>query len=89
MLENAFRIALDPIFMESTGARRASPGLISDPLLENKFQLIFHSLVDGANFQQELEANGNLHLLTTTHPLVSDDWTISETEEEVDSELEN
>ena len=33
MLENAFRIALDPLFLETNGQRRTSPGLITDTLI--------------------------------------------------------
>ncbi|OMJ79072.1 hypothetical protein SteCoe_20973 [Stentor coeruleus] len=50
MLENAFRIAVDPLFPQPAGARRTiSAFYYNENHLENKFELIFHELYDGAN----------------------------------------
>lgn len=56
MIENALRIALDPIFPEPCNSPKKSTALWSDINLENKFELIFNSHIDGqqvkANMQQ-------------------------------------
>ena len=45
MLDNSFRIALDPIFPEPENNKK----LCTEGLPENKYELIFHSSTDGKN----------------------------------------
>lgn len=45
MLDNSFRIALDPLFPEPANPKKLSTEVLS----ENKYELIFHSLIDGVN----------------------------------------
>lgn len=47
MIENAIRIAVDPIFPEPSNSPKKSTALWSDINLENKFELIFNSQIDG------------------------------------------
>ena len=42
MLENALKIALDPLFPEPEGNSRKFPSRKHDSLVENKFELIYH-----------------------------------------------
>ena len=62
MLDNAFRIAIDPLFQEPLQQRRHW----FEALSENKFELIFHSLVDG-------EALLGIEALRQSNPLIEDD----------------
>ncbi|OMJ87511.1 hypothetical protein SteCoe_10765 [Stentor coeruleus] len=61
MLENAFRIAVDPLFPQPVGARRTmSAYYFNESHLENKFELIFHELYDGVNLMELLEQRRTL-----------------------------
>ena len=51
MLENSFKIALDPLFPEPQNVKKISTEMIS----ENKYELIFHSSVDGKDLENLLE----------------------------------
>jgi hypothetical protein len=56
MLENAFRIALDPLFPQPIGGRRNASGhYVNENALENRFELIFHELYDGPVLMETLE----------------------------------
>lgn len=58
MLDNAFRICLDPLFPEpKLGPKRS--GVIP----QNKFELIFHSYVDGVELVESLMQSGKLYLI--------------------------
>lgn len=46
MLENAFKIAVDPIFMPPEGFS-SKKAFLGDPCPENKFTLVFDHKVDG------------------------------------------
>jgi hypothetical protein len=50
MLENAFKIAIDPLFPEPQHVKRVS----TEVLAENKYELIFHSSVDGKGVEEQL-----------------------------------
>lgn len=58
MLEGAFRIVLDSLFPETPLARKNA-----DSLPENRWELIFHELVDGRALHRTLQAQGSLSLL--------------------------
>lgn len=61
MLENAFRIAVDPLFPQPVGARRTmSAYYFNESHLENRFELIFNELYDGANLMELLEQRRTL-----------------------------
>jgi hypothetical protein len=67
MIDNAFRIALDPLFPEpKLGPRRQSP------LPTNRFELIFHSYVDGPSLINLLTAKGTLWMIQELGDLVID-----------------
>ena len=56
MLENAFRIALDPLFPPPSSGKYMSSGLyFNENSLENKFELIFHEYVDAPILIENLE----------------------------------
>lgn len=58
MLENALRIALDPVFPEPLHVpKRVLGGFVQEMVPENKFELIFHEQIDGRLFLKELEEN--------------------------------
>ncbi|CAG9322135.1 unnamed protein product [Blepharisma stoltei] len=48
MLDNAFRIAVDPVFPEIAQCSRRS-NVVKESYPPNKFELIFHELIDGKN----------------------------------------
>lgn len=52
MLDNAFRIAVDPYFPETQ--KRPYISLTGEPLPENRFELVFHSSVEGVRLKREL-----------------------------------
>ena len=58
MLDNAFRIAIDPIFMPSKGftAKKGSVG--ADTCPENRFELIFDEAVDRPILMHMFETSG-------------------------------
>jgi tubulin monoglycylase TTLL3/8 len=58
MLDNAFRIAIDPLFMPSKGftAKKGSVG--ADTCPENRFELIFDEVVDGPKLMNAFETAG-------------------------------
>jgi hypothetical protein len=58
MLDNAFRIAIDPLFMPTKGftAKKGSVG--ADACPENKFELIFDEIVDGPKLMRIYEQAG-------------------------------
>ena len=61
MVENAFKIAIDPVYPEPIHSpKRSQASLFQDPLPENRFELIFHESVDGKRFLEELRARGTL-----------------------------
>jgi hypothetical protein len=61
MVENAFKIAIDPIFPEPIHSpKRAQAALFQDPLPENRFELIFHEFVEGKRFLDQLRSAGTL-----------------------------
>lgn len=47
MIENAFRICLDPVFQEPPSHLKHMTSPNASDLPENKFELIFHSVLDG------------------------------------------
>jgi tubulin polyglutamylase TTLL1/tubulin monoglycylase TTLL3/8 len=54
MLDNAFRIAVDPYFPEPAAQRRASNSLTGEAIAENRFELVFHSKVEGQLVKEAL-----------------------------------
>ena len=54
MIENAFRISIDPLFPPPSGK------LILESFFENKFELIFHQEVDGKRLNELVETNKSL-----------------------------
>ena len=55
MLDNAFRIAIDPYYPDfALSTSRKSPILPKDPIPENRFELIFSSTCDGLLLQNRL-----------------------------------
>lgn len=61
MLENAIKIALDPVFPEPLHIpKRVQGGFVQESIQENKFELIFHEHTDGKTFLKELEENSKL-----------------------------
>ena len=59
MVENAFKIALDPIFPEPPHSpKRSQASLFQDLMPENKFELIFHEAVEGKQLLDLLIARG-------------------------------
>ena len=56
MLDNAFRIAVDPYFPEpiSQGPKRGCTSLTGEAIPENRFELVFHSHVEGSEMRQAL-----------------------------------
>jgi hypothetical protein len=61
MLENAFRIAVDPLFPPpSSGKYQPTSFYFNENALENKFELIFHEFTDGPKLIETLEARKTL-----------------------------
>ena len=60
MVENAFRIAVDPLFPQPMGIRKPFGSYFNENNLENKFELIFHEFYDGNNLQKLLEQRRTL-----------------------------
>jgi tubulin polyglutamylase TTLL1 len=61
MVENAFKIAVDPIFPEPLHSpKRFQGSLLQDLIPENKFELVFHEAVDGKEFLSFLSSKGTL-----------------------------
>ena len=58
MLDNAFRIAVDPYFPES---KRLGASLTGELIPENRFELVFHSQVEGMALRTQL--GSRFHLL--------------------------
>ena len=83
MLENMFRIAIDPIFPEPEGFQRKKPlnvhQIMEQCLPENTFELIFHELVDGPKLYNRLA--GDMSPLTEEDPCL-----IELSDEEADEE---
>lgn len=68
MIDNALRISIDPLFPEPLfGSRRALP------LVSNKFELIFHSLVDGLELVEKLKEKNSLSQIQEINPLIIED----------------
>lgn len=89
MLDNAFRIALDPIYPEPTSNKKTS-GLASDILPENRFELVFHSVVDGPGLLETLKEKGTLQDYNY-HDSIIDEMSEEEDEQhsEPDEEIKN
>ncbi|OMJ78863.1 hypothetical protein SteCoe_21216 [Stentor coeruleus] len=67
MLDNAFRIVLDTIFPSPVFNRN------HDPIPENRFDLIFHQLIDGAKVMESLSQTVNEEIeLSDTEETFSD-----------------
>ena len=58
MLDNALRVVVDSLFPDYLAGRRAG-----DALPENRWELIFHELVDGKNLVKTLRERGTLSLM--------------------------
>lgn len=56
MIENSLRIALDPLFTEPGNSKKVS----TEVLLENKYELVFHSLIDGVSFVNMMKGKERL-----------------------------
>jgi len=65
MLDNAFRVAVDPYFPDpaivSPGVKRMGASLTGELIPENRFELIFHSQVEGQALRTRL--GSRFHLL--------------------------
>ena len=59
MLENALKIGLDPIFLppESFSLKKA---FIGDPCPENRFELVFDSIIDGPVLEKLFKNKENM-----------------------------
>jgi Tubulin-tyrosine ligase family len=65
MIDNALKIALDPLFPEpQSGVRKPMP------LSENKFELIFHSYTDGISLIKQLMQKNTLNLIQEINPVL-------------------
>ncbi|CAG9315373.1 unnamed protein product [Blepharisma stoltei] len=86
MLENAFRIALDSIFQEPNSTqKRTATGLVSEIIPENRFELIFHSCVDGPVLLDLLKEKGAIELFQYSDPIIEE---MSDEEDEQHDEPE-
>ncbi|OMJ74802.1 hypothetical protein SteCoe_26218 [Stentor coeruleus] len=56
MIENSLRIGLDPLFPEPGNSKKVS----TEMLFENKYELIFHSLIDGVSFINMMKSKERL-----------------------------
>lgn len=54
MLDNAFRIAIDPYFPETYAGKRPGLSVTGEVIAENRFELIFSSLVEGEAVAKQL-----------------------------------
>ena len=66
MLDNAFRIAVDPYFPDhsftgSSSTRRLPVSLTGELIPENRFELLFHSQIEGQHLRSQL--GNRFHLL--------------------------
>lgn len=59
MLDNSFRICLDPVFQEPTNHTKHMPSL--NDLAENKYELIFHSVLDGEKLVEKFRNAAGLN----------------------------
>lgn len=66
MLENVFRITLDTLFPPPPYNRN------HEPIPENRFELIFHELIDGKQNNEKLSCTAEDLLLSDTEDLYSD-----------------
>ena len=55
MLDNAFRIAIDPLFMPAKGFTSKKGSIGADTCPENRFELIFDEAVDKATLMNLFE----------------------------------
>ena len=82
MIENAMRIAIDPLFPDpSMGSRKTAP------LAQNKFELIFHSYTDGIVLIRDLIEKNALNLIQDINPVLLE-TSYEDKEEHPDSEEE-
>ncbi len=58
MLEGGLRLVLDGLFPEHTGGKKST-----EPIAENRWELIFHELVDGKALRKQLQRLGTSSLL--------------------------
>lgn len=59
MVENAFKIAIDPLFPEPIHSpKRTQASLFQDLVPENKFELVFHEALDGKRFLDHIKDLG-------------------------------
>lgn len=56
MLENSFRLVLDPLFPEPLNSKK----FCTEVMPENKYELIFNSLIDGKSLLKDLESLGTI-----------------------------
>ena len=78
MLDNLFRLTVDVLFPEPTNIRKRTS---VDAGNENKFELIFHELVDGAQLLEELGDQGDV--------LLEDDPCLVEISDDEDEDQES
>lgn len=79
MIDNAFRITLDTIYPDPSRKQ-------SDSFAMNKFELIFHELVDGTNLVNELTQKGSARLIMEEEGTeISDTEDIHNSDEETNS----
>lgn len=84
MLENSFRIALDTLFPEPlSNYRRSTSSVILEPLPENKYELVFHSCVDGVRLIDRLKSKNTFGDYCVIDPV------IQEISQEIDVEEHN
>ena len=82
MLDNAFRIAIDPYFPELP--KRPGTSFTGEIIAENRFELVFSSVVEGAELRTEL--GEKFVALQTFDPALQDMPDDDEVEEEEDNE---
>jgi tubulin polyglutamylase TTLL1/tubulin monoglycylase TTLL3/8 len=75
MVDGALRIVLDSLFPELQIARKAV-----DSLPENRWELIFHELVDGKALHRALQSRGSLPLLQASDSFFYDSSSSDNTE---------
>jgi len=78
MLDNLFRLTVDVLFPEPTNIRKRTSVDFGN---ENKFELIFHELVDGAQLLEELGDQGDV--------LLEDDPCLVEISDDEDEDQES
>jgi tubulin monoglycylase TTLL3/8 len=64
MLDNAFRISIDPLFMPAKGFTSKKGSVGADTCPENRFELIFDELVDRPTLISLFEESGMMGLKT-------------------------